>query len=105
MFDLDEQQQAARDWFESLRDRICAAFEEIGNAVARHRERQAALHDHCIDADHAAACIGQRPPRVSGSEPDRGLHPFLSAQTTQRTDAMDHSGCERTGKSKGIANG
>jgi coproporphyrinogen III oxidase len=26
---LDEQQQAARDWFESLRNRICAAFEEI----------------------------------------------------------------------------
>jgi len=26
---LDPQQQAARDWFESLRDRICAAFEEI----------------------------------------------------------------------------
>ena len=26
---LDDQQQAARDWFESLRDRICAAFEEI----------------------------------------------------------------------------
>jgi len=29
MFELDDQQQAARDWFESLRDRICAAFEEI----------------------------------------------------------------------------
>lgn len=29
MIDLDEQQQAARIWFESLRDRICAAFEEI----------------------------------------------------------------------------
>ena len=29
MLQLDEQQQAARDWFESLRDRICAAFEEI----------------------------------------------------------------------------
>jgi coproporphyrinogen III oxidase len=29
MLKLDEQQQAARDWFESLRDRICAAFEEI----------------------------------------------------------------------------
>src|SRR2546423_11911518 len=29
MLELDEQQQAARDWFESLRDRICAAFEEI----------------------------------------------------------------------------
>ena len=29
MLELDEQQQAARDWFESLRNRICAAFEEI----------------------------------------------------------------------------
>src|SRR5256885_10060943 len=29
MLDLDDQQEAARDWFESLRDRICAAFEEI----------------------------------------------------------------------------
>src|SRR5690349_24599624 len=26
---LDDQQQAARDWFEALRDRICAAFEAI----------------------------------------------------------------------------
>jgi coproporphyrinogen III oxidase len=29
MLELDDQQQAARDWFQSLRDRICAAFEEI----------------------------------------------------------------------------
>ncbi len=29
MIQLDPQQQAARDWFESLRDRICAAFEAI----------------------------------------------------------------------------
>lgn len=29
MIDLDDQQQAARDWFESLRDRICAEFEAI----------------------------------------------------------------------------
>ena len=29
MFTLDEQQQQARDWFESLRDRICSAFEAI----------------------------------------------------------------------------
>jgi len=29
MMDLDQEQQAARDWFESLRDRICAAFEAI----------------------------------------------------------------------------
>lgn len=29
MITLDDQQQAARTWFESLRDRICAAFEAI----------------------------------------------------------------------------
>ena len=29
MIELDGQQQAARTWFESLRDRICAAFEEL----------------------------------------------------------------------------
>ncbi|HEX8839060.1 MAG TPA: oxygen-dependent coproporphyrinogen oxidase [Sphingomicrobium sp.] len=29
MLELDDQQQAAREWFESLRDRICAAFEAI----------------------------------------------------------------------------
>ena len=29
MLPLDDQQQAAKDWFESLRDRICAAFEAI----------------------------------------------------------------------------
>src|SRR5690349_19560128 len=29
MLELDDQQQAARDWFESLRDRICSAFEAI----------------------------------------------------------------------------
>ncbi len=29
MIELDEQQQAARTWFEALRDRICAAFESI----------------------------------------------------------------------------
>src|SRR3954463_1763336 len=29
MLGLDDQQQSARDWFESLRDRICAAFEAI----------------------------------------------------------------------------
>ena len=29
MLELDDQQQAARDWFESLRDRICSTFEQI----------------------------------------------------------------------------
>src|ERR687889_280907 len=34
MIELDEQQQAARDWFEALRDRICAEFEEIEREAA-----------------------------------------------------------------------
>jgi coproporphyrinogen III oxidase len=38
MIELDEEQQAARTWFEALRDRICAAFEaierEAGSAAA-----------------------------------------------------------------------
>ena len=34
MLELDDQQQAARDWFESLRDRICAEFEAIEDAAA-----------------------------------------------------------------------
>ena len=29
MLDLDDQQEKARDWFQSLRDRICTAFEAI----------------------------------------------------------------------------
>ena len=29
MLELDDQQENARDWFQSLRDRICAAFEAI----------------------------------------------------------------------------
>ena len=33
MTPLDSEQQAARDWFESLRDRICAAFEQIERDV------------------------------------------------------------------------
>ena len=34
MMNLDDQQQAARDWFESLRDRICAEFEAIEREAA-----------------------------------------------------------------------
>jgi coproporphyrinogen III oxidase len=56
MLELDEQQQSARDWFESLRDRICAAFEEI--------EREA-------DSDAAFAYIPWERSDVTG-EPGGG---------------------------------
>ena len=36
MLDLDHQQQATRDWFEALRTRICAAFEEIEREAGSH---------------------------------------------------------------------
>jgi coproporphyrinogen III oxidase len=36
MIELDEEQQAARDWFESLRDRICAEFETIEREAGGH---------------------------------------------------------------------
>ncbi|MEP6784246.1 MAG: oxygen-dependent coproporphyrinogen oxidase [Sphingomonadales bacterium] len=34
MITLDDEQQTARDWFEDLRDRICAAFESIEREAA-----------------------------------------------------------------------
>ena len=36
MLDLDDQQQATRDWFEALRTRLCAAFEEIERETGSH---------------------------------------------------------------------
>ena len=47
MLDLDDQQQAARDWFEALRTRICAAFEEI----EREAGSDAAFELHAVAAD------------------------------------------------------
>ncbi len=44
MLDLDDQQQAARDWFESLRDRICAEFE----AIEREAGSDATLRLHAV---------------------------------------------------------
>ena len=38
-FPLNPQQQAARIWFESLRDRICAEFE----AIEREQDRRGNL--------------------------------------------------------------
>ena len=50
MAPLDPEQQAARDWFEALRDRICAAFE----AIEREAGSDAAftyIPSHRVDAD------------------------------------------------------
>ena len=44
MTPLDDQQQAARDWFESLRTRICAAFE----AIEREAGSDAAFELHPV---------------------------------------------------------
>ena len=44
MLKLDDQQQAARDWFEALRDRICAEFE----AIEREAGQRCRLHFHRV---------------------------------------------------------
>ena len=59
---LDDQQQAARDWFESLRDRICAEFE----AIEREAGSDACFRLHPVGPDRrgrlvraAAACAAR----------------------------------------------
>ena len=68
MLPLDDQQQAARDWFEALRDRICAAFE----AIEREAGSDAAFAFTPWDRAEtrpasraAAACAGRWPARCS----------------------------------------
>ena len=45
MIELDSEQQAARSWFESLRDRICAAFE----AIERRSRKRSDLRLHALE--------------------------------------------------------
>ena len=60
MIALDDQQQAARDWFESLRDRICAEFEaierEAGSDARFDYHRRGTATDPGRRRPAAAAC-------------------------------------------------
>ncbi|HEX6409612.1 MAG TPA: oxygen-dependent coproporphyrinogen oxidase [Sphingomicrobium sp.] len=56
---LDEQQQAARTWFESLRDRICAEFEAIEREAGSHASFQYMAWDRA-DADDGPGGGGVR---------------------------------------------
>ncbi len=60
MIELDDQQQAARTWFEALRDRICAEFEAIeAEAGSEARFDYLGWDRHDPDgAPGAAACAG-----------------------------------------------
>ena len=70
MLPLDEQQQAAKDWFESLRDRICAAFE----AIERESGSDAAFERTAWDrADE------------SGSEGGGGVRSQMNARSSRRS--------------------
>ena len=51
---LDDQQQAARDWFEILRDRICSAFE----AIEREAGSDAAFVRTSWDREHSSGDAG-----------------------------------------------
>ena len=54
MITLDEQQQSARDWFESLRDRICAEFE----AIEREAKSEAVFEYTPWDRDDPSGAPG-----------------------------------------------
>ena len=61
MIELDDQQQAARDWFELLRDRICAEFEAIearGGGRRRLRLHALGARGRGPAPRAAAACAG-----------------------------------------------
>ena len=65
MLALDDQQQAARDWFERLRDRICAEFEDDR---ARGRLRRP-LHLHAVGAHRfVRRTRWRRSPRADGRQ-------------------------------------
>ena len=59
MIDLDHEQQAARNWFEALRDRICAEFEAI-EAEADSGARFDYLHWDRTDPDGSPGGGGVR---------------------------------------------
>ena len=54
MITLDDQQQSARDWFESLRDRICAEFE----AIEREAKSEAVFEYTPWDRDDPSGAPG-----------------------------------------------
>jgi coproporphyrinogen III oxidase len=59
MIELDEEQQRARDWFESLRDRICAEFESIEREAGSDARFDYTAWDR-IDEDEAPGGGGVR---------------------------------------------
>ena len=58
--DLDDQQQAARDWFESLRDRICAEFEAIEREAGSDAALRLSRRGSATDPDGAPGGGGVR---------------------------------------------
>ena len=76
MIELDDEQQAARDWFESLRDRICAEFE----AIEREAGSDAALRLHALGPRRP----GRRAGRRRRPRPDEG--PGVREGRGQRLD-------------------
>src|SRR5258708_30298397 len=79
-------------------------LKKIANCVARNGECEAS-GNHGIDANYVTTRVSQRPAGIARSEPHSGLHPGLRAKRAQRADGVDHSGCQGTDKTEGIADG
>src|SRR5262249_54671453 len=77
---------------------------EITHCVAGNRQRQTA-RDHGVNADDAAARVGQWPSGVSRSQAHFGLYPGMRAQTANGSNSVNHPGNQRANKAHKIANG
>ena len=53
MIELDQEQRAARDWFQSLRDRICAEFEAIEREAGSDASFEYLPWDRAAEGDEA----------------------------------------------------
>src|SRR5260370_41983763 len=81
-----------------------SARKKIANCVAWNSECEAS-GNHGSGADHRTTAVRERAAGVARGKPHTGLHPALRTKGAQRADGVDHSGCQSTHKSEGIAYG
>jgi hypothetical protein len=73
---------------------LAISVEETLHGVARYREGESP-RDHTVDPDNAPPRIGQRTPRVAGSEADIRSDPSLPMASIGRAERMDDADGQR----------
>jgi hypothetical protein len=72
---------------------------KILHCVTRNRECESA-RDHRVDPDNSTSGVREWTTRITWCEPEIGLYPRVRAETTERPDAVNRSGRERSDKTK-----